>query len=222
MNESRALEVGSRSGVGVPTHELVLHDALAKLYEQVVQPGPGRSAYYIPEPELGFGRADGLILVISPAALKVFYRKKLRLPSLSAAQSLGAQDNSNTAAHSRQLARRLASQGWSETKLHAAAKMVSDSLSVEAKMSDWRRAIRQATGYRVMTGRSAILIPDAISHRVNEQNLAAHGVGMLVAGQRKIEWAYPAPRTAVGDARRAWLVELLLRHLETNDPQRLA
>lgn len=224
MDDSEDVEaLGSRSRppVGVPIHEIALYEALDRCAARVFSPGAGRSTYFVSEPELGYGRPDAILLTISPASLSGFRRRELRLPSLNAAKSLTGEGSSLTERHARTLSRDLERAGWSERDLRWAAHMVADALAVEAKLSDWRRAIRQAAAYRVGTGRSAVLLPGHVGDRVDVRNLETHGVGLLLEDDRSVQWKLAAPRTEVSVSRRAWLVELLLRGLDSGAAHRV-
>lgn len=210
----------SRPPVGVPIQELSLHAALDRQFGRLFRPGVGRSVFILSEPELGFGRPDGVIIVASSTSLAAFQRRKLRLPSLNAAKSLAGAGTSLTERRSRTLARDLEHAGWSERDLREAAQIIADSLAVEAKLSEWRRAIRQSTTYRIGTGRAAVLLPAHISAFVDERNLESHGVGLLVEQQGHIKWSVAAPRATISISHRAWLVELLLRGFDNGTAHR--
>lgn len=220
VGERNTLSAASRSPVGVPTHELVLHSALKVQFSNLVRPGGGRSLFLMAEPELGFGRPDALMLTVSPAALEAFRRRGLRLPTLNAALTLSGEQTSLTDMYSQSLARKLVKQGWSQRNLLHSGGLVTDSLAVEAKLSEWRRAIRQAAAYRVGAGRAAVLLPEKVTQNVDQRNLEAHGIGLMSSGPRRIEWLVPAPRHELSIGHRAWLVELLLRGLEDGSAQR--
>lgn len=101
-----------------------------------------------------------------------------------------------------------------------AAGMVADAVAVEAKLSEWRRAIRQAAGYRVGAGRAAILVPARVGALVEARNLETHGIGLLTEDSARIHWSVAAPYAATSISHRAWLVELLLRGLDSNTAHR--
>lgn len=216
-----ALGSRSRPPVGIPIHEIVLYEALDRHAARLFPPGAGRSTYIITEPELGFGRPDAILLTISSVSLSAFRRRGLRLPSLNAAKSLSGEGSSLTERHARTLSRDLERAGWSEHDLRMASGMVADALAVEAKLGEWRRAIRQAAAYRVGTGRSAVLLPGHVGDRVDVRNLETHSVGLLLEEDRSIRWKLAAPRSEVSVSRRAWLTELLLRGLDSDAAHRV-
>lgn len=220
LEDVGAMGATSRPPVGVPTHELVLHDALDRQFSRMFKPGAGRSVFLLSEPELGFGRPDALLVTLSVASLNTFLRRGLRLPSLNAAKSLAGAGTSLTDKHARALARQLERAGWSGRTLKDAGGLITDSLAVEAKLAEWRRAIRQAAGYRIGAGRSAVLLPARVGALVEERNLASHGVGLMVEDRGRIEWKVPAPRAEIGLSHRAWLLELLIRGLESGTAHR--
>lgn len=215
LEDVGAVNATSRPMVGVPTHELVLHDALDRQFSRLFKPGAGRCVFLLSEPELGFGRPDAVLVTVSVASLNSFLRRGLRLPSLNAAKSLAGAGTSLTDKHARALARQLERVGWSGRALKDAGGLIADSIAVEAKLAEWRRAIRQAAGYRVGAGRSAVLLPARVGALVAERNLASHGVGLMVEDRGQIVWKAPAPRAEIGTSHRAWLLELLVRGLES-------
>lgn len=220
MEDIGALSETSRPPVGVPIHEIVLHDALGRQFGRLFSPGAGRSVFVLREPELGFGRPDAIVLTLSSSALEAFRSKGLRLPSLNAAKSLVGAGSSLTDKHARALARDLERNGWTARDLARAAGMVADSVAVEAKLSEWRRAIRQAAGYRVGAGRAAVLLPSRVAALVDVRNLESHGIGLLAEDRGRISWSVVAPRSDTSTSHRAWLVELLLRGLDSGTAQR--
>lgn len=53
---------------------------------------------------------------------------------------------------------------------------------IEAKLTHWRRAIRQATPCRLCTDEVYIAMPEKFVHRVNRDALQQSGVGLLSVG----------------------------------------
>lgn len=220
LDDVDAVSATSRPPVGVPIHEVALHNALDRQFSRLFAPGGGRSAFVLSEPELGFGRPDAILMSVSPSSLDAFRRRGLRLPSLSAAKSLAGAGTNLTEKHARTLARDLARNGWTEQALRDAGGLIADSLAVEAKLAEWRRAIRQAAGYRIGAGRSAVLLPARIRSLVDERNLNSHGVGLMVEDRGRIQWSVAAPRAEISVSHRAWLLELLIRGLESGTAHR--
>ena len=206
----------ARAAVGVPIHEVVLHELLAKNHFTVLRPGSGRKTYFLAEPELAFGRPDAIVLSMSPNALLKFRTRGLRIPTLASAQCLASEGTNVSKSHAHRLTREMRTMGWNPDLLRVAADLVVDAIAIEAKVSDWRRGIRQATTYRVGVGRSALLVPQRIEHLVSESNLIAHEVGLLVERGSRIAWVRQAPPTHTMTSQRAWLVELLLRQLDSD------
>jgi hypothetical protein len=207
LEDVGAISATSRPPVGVPIHEVALHDAIDRQFSRLFAPGAGRSVFLVSEPELGFGRPDALLLTLSVSSLNSFLRRGLRLPSLNAAKSLAGTGTNLTEKHARSLARQLERADWSPRALDEAAGVIKESLAVEAKLAEWRRAIRQASAYRVGAGRSAVLLPARVGALVDDRNLESHGVGLLVEERGRIEWSVPAPRAEIGVSHRAWLLE---------------
>jgi hypothetical protein len=212
--------LGVSTSVGVPTHELALHKALALNFASIVSSGSGRSAFLITEPQLGFGRPDGIVLTMSSRALTRVTESGLRLPSLDAAKSLIGASSSLSQSHSRQLSRNLQRNGWTRSDVLRHADYVGQAVAIEAKMTDWKKAIRQAAIYRLGTGSAAILLPRRVVPLVNDENLAAHGIGLISEHENDLTWISHPRSTLVSASHRAWLVELLLRGLETRTAYR--
>lgn len=156
----------SRAAVGVPKQEVVLHRAMQRDALRLMRPGLGRSTFLLLEPSLEFGRPDGVLITASSSALRSFKRKGLRLPSLTAAKSLMGAPTNVTSRRERSLANELRRQGWNEHYMTSSARIVHDSIALEAKMADWRKAVRQATQYRLGTARTAIIVPNRVSRSI--------------------------------------------------------
>lgn len=159
-------------------------------------------------------------MTLSSSALNAFRTSGLRLPSLNAARGLIGAGSNVTDKHARALARDLERAGWTQRAMTQAAGMVADSVAVEAKLSEWRRAIRQAAGYRVGAGRAAILVPVRVGALVEARNLESHGIGLLTEDSARIRWSVAAPYSETSISHRVWLLELLLRGLESNTAHR--
>jgi hypothetical protein len=138
---------------------------------------------------------------------------------LTAALTLGTETDEIGAGitndYARKVQRRLDHLGWNEHKLRL-ANLVHDSISIEAKMDDWRRAIRQASKFQLLTHRSALLLPDGVAERVSRAALEFYGLGVLSVSGTAVEWQREAPKRVPAIAARLWLLELLLRGIEDN------
>jgi hypothetical protein len=211
--------VTAARSVGRPIHEAKLVGALIDRVPEVFPPGRGRSLYILREPQLGRGRPDIIALLVSSAGLDAYQRRGLRLPHLTAALSLGPQTDDIGAGitndYARKVQRRLGHLGWNEHKLRLAS-LVYDSMSIEAKMDDWRRAIRQASKFQPLTHRSALLLPEGVAQRASVTALEFYGLGVLSVSGTAIEWQREAPKRVPAIAARLWLLELLLRGIEDN------
>jgi hypothetical protein len=213
--EDERLSVVSRPKIAQPIHELALHRALDSNATNLFRPGPGRSMFLMQEPQIGFGVPDAVLVQISSVGLRNFRQHGLRLPSLASARSLFAEDASGlTPQHSRTLVRSLIRAGWTREILISSSALLHDSLSVEAKLTDWKRAIRQANNYRVGTNKSAVLMPQSQVKNIDSVNLEYHGIGLMQEINGRIEWVALPRSTPMAPAAKAWLIELLLRGLE--------
>ncbi|GAB3077628.1 hypothetical protein GCM10027080_24660 [Pedococcus soli] len=204
--------------VGEPTHELALTRALGSSIGELFRPGPGRTTYIIFEPEVGRGRPDAIAVQISAFALGALRREGLRLPHLTASRAALASDETDgfgvTGAYGRQLRTRIRTAGWTERRATSVSNLIVDSLAVEAKMKDWRRALRQVAAFRPYAHRAALLVPQSLTARVDPVGLDVYQAGLLREDHGQVAWERSAPRREIDPAASAWLVELLVRGLD--------
>ena len=60
-------------------------------------------------------------------------------------------------------------------------------ISIEAKLKDWRRGILQAERYLMFSDFSYLALPENKIHNVNQEQLKEKGIGLLSIGDKKIE-----------------------------------
>lgn len=97
------------------------------------------------------------------------------------------------------------------------ADLVADTVAVEARMGDWRRAAQQVSRFRLHFHRSAILMPRRNLPAEAEHTLNFYGCGLVFRdGARFSIEQEPATRTPPVAAR-PWTLELLLRGLESGN-----
>ncbi len=198
--------------VGVPTRELVLHHALQTSHRQLINPGRGRKLVYLHEPILSSGRPDGLLIIVNPSAYASFKAKQLRLPSFTSAEALAeAGDSSSNRSRNRTIAT-LNKNGWTRELLTRSANVIHYTLAVEAKMDNWKQAIRQAGKYRFDATASAILMPKSTVSRVRHKLLDNYHIGLIGFEQDRLNWIKRSPAGQLTEAVAAWTVELLLRN----------
>lgn len=201
--------------MGVPKHEKKLVDAAQKYVSHILRPGPGRSVFLLLEPEVYAGRPDLLFIVASTRGIDAFRRAGLRLPSPVAAQALdeglGSKSLGISSSYASSLRRSLSRQGWTHERARAAARLVSDSLVIEAKMKDWKRALEQAAKLKPTAHRTAILMPQAAAVNVATKSLELYDVGLIALDDRRPIWLRDGGTAAPNLGRRLWLLELLLR-----------
>lgn len=203
------------SGVGTPTHEVALVEAFRQHVADLFPPGLGRSTFVVFEPELGRGRPDAIAIAISTLGLNAFRKSGLRLPSLTASQALiNAATHSELGTskrYSQQLHRTALATGWTvEYGLHVAS-LVADSLAIEAKVRDWRQAIRQVAAFRRYVNRAALITPREVALRIDTCTLARYKSGLIEESNGRASWAAPSPKSGIAPESALWLVELLLR-----------
>lgn len=207
----------SRPRVGEPIHELRLIAALERDLWRLEQPGTGRSAFVVFEPEVGAGRPDAMILTASQRALERFESTGLRMPTPAAPRALLATDDGTlglSQPYARTLRNRLLENGWTDAQRSRAADIVHDSLGLEAKMHDWRRALQQVVKFQVTVHRSAIMMPRDAALRVPEPYLTSYGIGLIEETAKGSKWLVRPVHRELPEYSRLWLLELLMRARE--------
>ncbi len=169
------------------------------------------------EPRIGRGRPDLLLLAISSSGLVSYLNKSIRLSTFTEAQVISGDVNEPvgvSASYARDLRLRVQAANWKDSQLVHAQNLVHDSLAVEAKMSDWRRAVRQVARFGPMAHRTAILMPENVAARVDLRTLGVYETGLIAMSGDRLSWLRSAPKRPLGDAQKLWLLELLHRQLE--------
>ncbi|WP_143546090.1 MULTISPECIES: hypothetical protein [unclassified Rhodococcus (in: high G+C Gram-positive bacteria)] len=207
---------GTRT-VGVPIHEARLTEAFAQDAHNLMPPGAGRSLHLLLEPRIGRGRPDVLLLAISSSGLISYLRKANRLATFTEAQVISGDVDEPvgvSATYARDLRSKMQAANWKDSQLAHARNLVHDSLAVEAKMSDWRRAVRQVARFGPMAHRTAILMPENVAARVDLPTLGVYESGLIKMSGDRLSWLRTAPKRPLGDAQKLWLLELLHRQLQ--------
>jgi len=95
--------------------------------------------------------------------------------------------------------------------LYAVSKPSGDTIAVELKMKNWRRALHQALIYQLCSDYVFIALPLVKAKPVDILELSRHGVGLILVGlDRKCQVALEAVRSSeVRDYYRRPYVELL-------------
>lgn len=208
------------SEVGVPHAERTLTTALDVFASRIVAPGVGRSLVHLREVELGTGRPDSILVALSSVGLRARVRAELRLPSLAHARVLesirSGIPSGYSQSHANQLTNSLRDLGWlmGEQRVRDVPNLVYRSLTVEAKMSDWRTGICQLTKARWASHAAAILMPREMQHRVLRVALRHNRLGLLIADQGDIRWQVKAPCRELDWMADLWLTELAIRAIE--------
>lgn len=207
----------ARRTVGLPIHETRLTEAFIANAGALMRPGPGRSLYLMLEPRVGRGRPDIIVLAASPRGLLSYFRDSIRFSTFTEAQAISDSTNEPlgiSTTYARELRATIQAGGWKDSQLQQAKLLVHDSLAIEAKMADWRRAIRQVARFSPMTHRTAILMPDAVAMRVDRKSLNIYGSGLIAASDKQLQWLEDAQNRPLGDAQKLWLLELLHRQVD--------
>ena len=229
-SESRSSRHFNTSGkresrrVGEPIQELALIDAIARDAGKLFHVGPGRTARAIFEPEVGSGRPDAVLLSFSLPALERFKKTGLRIGNLSSARALTDQKNSTglSAAYARTLRRGLIDEGWNPIEVERASRIVYSSLGIEAKVSDWRRAVQQATIFQKSVHRSAILMPGSAASRVDLPVIQRYDIGLAQDTPNGLKWIREPGRQEVSTSASLWMLELLVRAIDSGAAYKLS
>lgn len=211
--------------VGEPTHERRLMRSLSRSAGSLFHPGVGRTAWIVLEPQVGAGRPDAVVITASSAALAWYRASGLRLATPSAAKVLmdGPEDALGLSrAYVRELRKSLSGAGWDKQTYLRAASIVFDSIAIEAKMTDWRGALRQVGKFRVTVHRSAILMPVGAAQRIARPTLELFRTGVLAEAEDQVTWQSTPGKFALNTAGRAWLLEILVRGLEAGSAYKLS
>jgi hypothetical protein len=214
---SGTLEGRRRRNVGVAKAERRLTETLVALPTSLVSPGRGRRLLVVDELELGIGRPDVFIGVVSPAALAAWAHGRPRVTNWTEARVLSAMWRPAegrfvgvSASHEQSIRKRLLRNGWKDEPSQLPLK---DSLLVEAKVRDWRNGMVQLALARRLFRRTALLLPELVGPRVPRTLLDSYGVGLaLQSGTGAIRWGRKPRRRAVPLAADLWLTELAARH----------
>lgn len=207
--------------VGVPKAEALLTRTLLRVPSDLLTPGRGRELFVLPEVELGVGRPDALLMAVSRNAVEARLRSGLRLRTLAEAEILGAwvdgRHSRHSISHVRATLARAARCGWISREGHLAARvgLISDSLLIEAKVSDWRTGIHQLARARFGAHRATLAMPDAAGHRPPRRSLDKNGIGLLtVHSDGTVRWVRQSRVRPLSTAADLWLVELAVRAAE--------
>ena len=208
------------STVGLPTVERALTDLLGQHAATMIDVRDSDRLLYLPEVPFPGGRPDGLLIVVSSAGLAERRRAGLRLASLTHAQILESHLTVTPSGYSpswvARVSKQLRADGWL-TRDHRArpvGRLIQASLAVEAKMSDWRRGVRQLCRTRWMVNMAALLLPSEVQHRASRTLLRHNRIGLIVAHGDSLRWQVTAPNMALRPAGDLWLSELAARALE--------
>ncbi len=209
--------------VGVPIAERGLTTALDDLAHRIFAPGSGRSLIRLNEVEIGTGRPDTLLIVVSYAALRARQRAGLRLATLAHARVLESIRTETPSGycqrHVSQLTKALYDWGWltKRRRVRTVQSLVERSLLVEAKISNWRQGIVQLTRARWASHQAALLMPRDTYHRVARSALDHNRLGLLIGQKDDVTWSLIAPALRLNWMADLWLTELAIRQVESDE-----
>ena len=208
--------------VGVPRAERTLTRALDAHAPQILPPGSGRSLVHLQEVELGTGRPDSILIVLSMAGLQARRRAGLRLPSLAHARVLDSihadKPTGYSPSHVTNVTNSLRDLGWitRSRRVRNVSTLVERSLVVEAKIADWRTGIGQLSKARWASHRAALLMPHETQHRVRRRALRHNRLGLLVLHRDEVQLRIQAPNIGLRWMADVWLTELAIRTIEAD------
>ena len=211
------------NGVGVPLAERRLTRALDADAAHVLPPGSGRSLVHLKEVELGTGRPDSILIVLSMTGLQARRRAGLRLPSLAHARVLNSiradKPAGYSGSHVAQLTNALRKSGWiySSRRVRSVPNLVHRSLTIEAKMADWRTGVGQLSKARWASHEAALLMPHETQHRVPRRTLRHNRIGLLVVQDGDVRCRIQPRSLQLSWMADMWLTELAIRALEAHD-----
>jgi hypothetical protein len=199
----------STRSVGQAIHELALTEALSRSSSRLLPPGNGRSVIVIPEVAIGRGRPDILVVIVSMTSLNAFLASGLKVETLTQAQTLveGLSPSTGRPKKSMTIGGRL----WTTADVRRYSNAVFDSLAVEAKMKDWKQAIRQASRFRHLAHRAAIMLPDTVTIGRAEPYLETYDLGFIAHSENQPTWGIEAAKSELHPANALWLLELAAR-----------
>ena len=206
--------------VGQPVAEAVLTERLLDAALSLIKRPPQTSLVCIEDAELGTGRPDLLIMALEMDDLRERRRICQRIPNLAHARVLGAAHAGTRApysdGHVRKLTCRLVDMGWvdDEGAVRETASLITSSLVVEAKVSDWRKGIGQLLRYQWSAHQAALLIPRKIAHRVPPQMLRHNSLGLIATDCGATEFVVDAPEVPLSWVAQQWVAELAIRSLD--------
>lgn len=212
--------------VGHPTHERLITMAVLRQALEIYPVTRGHALLALHEPDLQQGRPDIVLVCVRLAQLEVYLEARLRLPTTTAARVLAQADEGDATGvelkYARRISRDLASAGWDRAHTQKALSVITWTVGIEAKMSDWRRAMRQIAAWRGTVDRAALAMPAATVGRVDPKQLEFYRSGLLVSGPSGVVEARPSESVPVSAANRLWMLESLVRGIEADRCYRLS
>ena len=208
--------LASRRRVGTPVAENVLTDAITMHLDILLPVCDDAERFHLRWPDIATGIPDAVVVNVATDLYASWCTAAPPLASLSECRVLGAKVDQRRSpyspGHENRLWRRLSDAGWS---VAVAAGLLSgdpvrSSLVLEAKVADWRRGVGQLSRYRWIAHSAALVLPEAVAHRVPERALAHNRLGLAVVADG-LRWRRRAPQQRVAPEGSLWLLELLRR-----------
>lgn len=202
--------------VGVPQAEALLTETLINVAAEIYSPGTGRVLHVIPEPDFERGRPDALIVAVSPRALDAYLASGLVVRTPSAARAVETLVNPRNelvvTPHLRRLINEVRDCGWDKRHAKQFGELGTASIAIEAKMHDWRQALRQIAHWGQSTNKVALLMPIAQIGNIGPTFLDVYDVDLLGFNDAsQITIVREGGSRPLRIANQLWIMELLRR-----------
>ena len=184
----------------LPTHTVVATEVVAKLGIADVVAARPRAA------DLERRLQSGLQPILVPGAIQLLEALDADLTTTQVMNRCGL-----TPSYGRRLIRELRQTGhiagddpW--VRADSIATVFDSFIAIEAKLTDWRRAVAQAVRYRTFAHLSYIALPQTTRSSVDEDWIAASGIGLIYVGDTEAQIAIEASPSCMVESWRRLLV----------------
>ena len=182
-------------------------------------PGCG-SLIVVREAKVGIGKPDLILMRVDLPRLALRRAAGLRLSNYQEAVALRAfrdgraDDLALSASYVRRLKRTLVDRGWFD--LGDMDKAITHSLVVEAKLTDWRRAVGQLAQVRWAASLAALAVPHRLAPRIPSSVLERRGMGIIAVDDLgSTAWSRLSEPDDLPFELDGWLGELAIREIES-------
>ena len=224
---AQALDPGETTtrAVGIPVDEVVITEAVIAQHRRLMPPGRGYQTFVLEQAQTTEGRPDIIFVVASPRSIRWYTRSVPRLKSKAECEVISTMMTQRLASTPSAVSARLGvseryvasvmrdmqQRGMTVDVAERISKIVRNSLVIEAKVRDWRRAIWQAHRFSGMMDMVAIAMPKDAKALIDSAYLQRIGTGLLCVDGDKTEWSVRPAKLNVSVGSRLWLTELVAR-----------